>query len=305
MAYYSERHGMRNQREKTYNISIEAYNLILEIIDRYKINLGWKFPERCQDNDENICGIDEEKLNRDLRFEIPELFNEDGFIRPRRKYNVFDGEESEEFNQFALLDYIEYIAMNVRDYIVDSRHPFFSHNHYRFVKGDRTYNDFLNEIDQAFEKIGLLYKINDDGQVERIVANELMIKTVEQQIIAVKEQGLKDLLGEAISLYKDPNTARIKDATEKLWDAFERLKTYYTTLKKPVSADKVVTDAASGNTSMKSLLDEEFVALTKIGNNYRIRHHETDKIEITDINHYEYFFNRCLSAVSLAIKYLE
>lgn len=305
MAYYSERHGMRKQREKTYDVSVEAYNLILEIIDRYLINLAWKFPERCPDNDSIICGIDLEKLYRDLRFEIPGLFGKDGFIIPKRHHNVFDGESIDKYDQFSLLDYIEYMALNMKDSVIKNYHSFFSHNHYEFVTGDKSFNAFLDEIDKTFEKVGLLYKTNDNGQVERIVENEAMVKNVEQQISTILEKGLKDLLEEAISLYKDPNTARIKDATEKLWDAFERLKTYYTALDKKSSASKVITDAASGNADVKKLLEEEFSALTKIGNNYRIRHHETNKIEIKDINHYEYFFNRCLSAISLTLKYLK
>lgn len=53
------------------------------------------------------------------------------------------------------------------------------------------------------------------------------------------------------------------------------------------------------------LFDNEFKTLTEIGNNYRIRHHETYKVEITDISHYDYFFNRCLSLMALAIKHLK
>jgi hypothetical protein len=147
--------------------------------------------------------------------------------------------------------------------------------------------------------------MNDNGQVERLVENESLIKTVERQVQAVKEKGLKDLIEDAISLYKDPNTDRIKDATEKLWDAFERLKTYHITMDKKSSAEKIVTDASSGNANFEKMLNDEFGALTRIGNEYRIRHHETNKIEITDINHYEYFFNRCLSAISLILKYLK
>jgi len=45
--------------------------------------------------------------------------------------------------------------------------------------------------------------------------------------------------------------------------------------------------------------------LTSIGNKYRIRHHETDKIDITDVRYYDYLFNRCLSLIALAIKYLQ
>ena len=46
-------------------------------------------------------------------------------------------------------------------------------------------------------------------------------------------------------------------------------------------------------------------ALRKIGNNFRIRHHERDTIDISDPRHYDYFFNRCLSLIALAIQYLQ
>lgn len=304
MAYYSERHGIRKQREKTYNVSLDAYNLILEVTDRYKINLAWKFPLTCPDNEMNICGLNETAFFRDLRFEIPGLFNERGFIRPTRYNNVFDGEYEDEFDQYALFDFIEYLAINVKDFVIVDRHSFFQHDHYKFISGNKSFNNFLDEIDKTFEKIGLLYRTNEVGQIERIIENESMVKTVKEQIVTVREKGLKELLEEAITLFKDPNTMRIRDATEKLWDAFERLKTYYTKLDKKSSSDKVILDAANGNAEVKKLLDEEFLTLTKIGNNYRIRHHETNKIEIT-IDHYEYFFNRCLSVISLALKYLK
>ena len=45
--------------------------------------------------------------------------------------------------------------------------------------------------------------------------------------------------------------------------------------------------------------------LTTIGNNFRIRHHETNKIDIVDIRHYDYFFNRCLALIALALQYLQ
>lgn len=91
---------------------------------------------------------------------------------------------------------------------------------------------------------------------------------------------------------------------EKIWDALERLKTYYTTLDKKASAQKVVSKMASGNSAYEQLFNDEFSALTKMGNMYRIRHHETDKIDITDNRYYDYFFNRCLSLIVLAIQCL-
>lgn len=62
---------------------------------------------------------------------------------------------------------------------------------------------------------------------------------------------------------------------------------------------------AGGKTEYITMFDAEFIELTKIGNNFRIRHHETNKIDITDVRHYDYFFNRCLSMIALAIQYLD
>jgi hypothetical protein len=53
------------------------------------------------------------------------------------------------------------------------------------------------------------------------------------------------------------------------------------------------------------LFEEEFRVLTNIGNRFCIRHHETNKINITDIRHCDYFFNRCLSLIALALQYLK
>ena len=97
----------------------------------------------------------------------------------------------------------------------------------------------------------------------------------------------------------------IRDSVEKLWDAYERMKTYYTNLNKSQSAKKIVEEMANGEQAYVDLFDNEFKTLTDIGNSFRIRHHETNKIEITDISHYDYFFNRCLSLMALAIKHLK
>ena len=70
------------------------------------------------------------------------------------------------------------------------------------------------------------------------------------------------------------------------------------------SNKKIVTDMANGNDDFADLFNNEFKVLTDIGNKYRIRHHETDRIDITDVRYYDYFFNRCLSIIALAIQYL-
>ena len=307
MAYYTERHGMRRPVAKTYDISIEKYALLLHCCEKYYNNLAWKYPEQCPDG-HGCCGIDHEQFRMDLRYEIPTLYrdNADCIAVPTVHYNIFSSnDEEDEYDQFALLDLIEFFAANVRDVVVGSFHSYFGHHHLTCQNSRNVCAQFRDEINDIFRKTGLLYELNTDLQVERIVENSSLTPAVESAIAAVKEAGARELLQEAILLHRSPYPADIRDAVEKLWDAYERLKTYYTTMNKAKSAEKIVIDMAAGQAPYVTLFDTEFRALTKIGNDFRIRHHETDKVEITDVRYYDYFFNRCLSLIALAIQYLQ
>ena len=94
-------------------------------------------------------------------------------------------------------------------------------------------------------------------------------------------------------------------AVEKLWDAFERLKTVHVGLGKKQSAKLLIDVASAGNADFKNLIEDEFRKLTDIGNSFRIRHHETDKHEIIEEAHYDYLFMRCLIAMRLVLVYLD
>ena len=83
------------------------------------------------------------------------------------------------------------------------------------------------------------------------------------------------------------------------------MKTYYVDKDKKESVNQIITDMSNGQEEYKRMFESEFRELTNIGNNYRIRHHETSRIEITDIRHYDYFFNRCLALIGTAIQYLK
>ena len=63
-------------------------------------------------------------------------------------------------------------------------------------------------------------------------------------------------------------------ALEKLWDAFERLKTLEPGADKRRRADALLDQAAAPGTGFRKMLGEEALALTRIGNTFRIRHSE-------------------------------
>ena len=164
---------------------------------------------------------------------------------------------------------------------------------------------FRNGINMVFLSAHLPFSISENGIIEQVLSHEIYNNTIGQDIGTISEVGLRELLDQAIALHQQPDVSAHKEAMEKIWDAFERLKSYYSTLDKRASASKIVNDAASGNPSFVELFSAEFKALTEIGNGFRIRHHETNKIDITDPRHYDYFFNRCLSLIALAIQYLK
>ena len=69
-------------------------------------------------------------------------------------------------------------------------------------------------------------------------------------------------------------------------DAFERLKTHYSpTLDKKKSVNKIIDTMSGDRPPFTDLFSNEFKELTEIGNKFRIRHHETTKIDIEDDLH--------------------
>lgn len=158
--------------------------------------------------------------------------------------------------------------------------------------------EYTAQINALFKLNSVLYKL-EQGRVESI----LEISIDRGNVAEISEKGLKELINEADGYYRSGNK---QIATEKIWDAFERLKTYYSpTLDKAKSADKIIEDMSGSEPNFKALYQAEFKELTTIGNKFRIRHHETTKIDITDNRQYDYFYKRCLALISVAILYLE
>lgn len=159
-------------------------------------------------------------------------------------------------------------------------------------------NDFELQINQLLKLNKLPINLLN-GKARNLLSVQMKADILEP----IQETGLKELLQEASSYYETNN---LKIAVEKLWDALERLKTYYSpTLDKKKSVKKIINDMGNNETQFIELFEEEFKQLTIIGNNFRIRHHEITKINIKDPKHYDYFYMRCLSLLTIAVQYLD
>ena len=301
MKLFSERHGIRAPQEKTYLINRDMYSLLLKCCKRYEKNLTHIFNQNCHHDftDSDYVSFDEEGFTSRIKIRIPSLF--------RDEYDRICAPQNEaDYDQYALLDFIEFLAQNIKD--ISERWNNKQHRNYQTIdclNSSLVFEEFQEAINERFSESGLLYELTDDKIIERIVENSPLTAEIESTITAVHEQGTRELLKDAIALYRTPNPAARQDSVEKIWDALERLKTYYVVYNKKNSAKKIVNDMANGQEDFVNLFNTEFKALTDIGNDYRIRHHETNKIDITDSRYYDYFFNRCLSLMALSVQYLE
>ena len=297
---YTERHGMRKEIIKTETITIDVYRMLIVCCEKYLDNLGSGYPEYCPDGN-GICGVDKQQLFAVLKYRIPDLF------RNEYSYNFsLVPTESDEYNQYALLDFIEYLAQNMKTIIRGSYHDFFKHYHLKFSDSSESVEKFRKEINDIFIISGLQYRLSESKQIERITDSDSLIEETKQASNNLLENGLREILLEAIDLYKSAKHSNHHLATEKIWDALERLKTIYLTagIDKKGSIELVLDKVSKGDSDFKKLFETEFKELTGIGNRFRIMHHETDKIDITDDKYFDYFFNRCLSLISLTLKFV-
>jgi hypothetical protein len=274
------------------------YLLLFNCCKRYQKNLTHIFTLNCHDNfiGSDYVTFDEKGYLTKIKITIPSLYRD---VNDRICVPLYD-----EYNQYALLDLIEFFAQNVKDISEQWNNSYRNFQMIDCLNSSDIFKNFQEAINEIFTESGLLYELTDEELIERIVENSPLTTEIENNFAAVHEVGTRELLKDAVALYKTPNPTARQDSVEKIWDALERLKSYYTTLDKKHSAEKIVNDMANGNGDFADLFNAEFKALTDIGNKYRIRHHETNKIDITDARYYDYLFNRRLSLIALAIEYL-
>lgn len=124
-----------------------------------------------------------------------------------------------------------------------------------------------------------------------------LIKLAKVEKALTIDQELNNLIEEAKKRFENPSDKKI--ALEKLWDAFERIKTYFGTNKR-LSSEQLV-DLISTDFD-KDFINNEFKELTSIGNAYNIRHYEQGKIIISENKHIEYLFFRMLALLNLCVE---
>lgn len=154
----------------------------------------------------------------------------------------------------------------------------------QYSKAINEFQQFINDSLIENEEMDLAFLLNMNVNTDLLFNQKPITTDVE----------LNKLIIEAKERFLNPKDKQI--ALEKIWDAFERIKTYYNVDKKK-SINQLI-DTISSDLK-KDIFNDEFNSLTIIGNKYRIRHHENGKIEINDVNQKDYLFFRVLNLIDL------
>lgn len=179
------------------------------------------------------------------------------------------------FKRKYFVDYGKEKQLDLEAFIDDARLEFSN-----FLENSIKSNELIN-LDSAFRlnvNFGLLS--NKTAKTEDTDFNEMLTKARNFFIEGKKQE-----------------------AIEKIWDAFERLKTIINPADKKMSSN-LLTKALSSEID-QSFFEEEMKALTKIGNEYMIRHSEVNKKPIKDSISRDYLFFRMLSLVNLSVSALD
>ncbi len=190
------------------------------------------------------------------------------------------------------------------DYWVDE------YEHQHFYYDDYDLDSFFKQAEKEFKDFIQNSMIDDNPfNLSNVLDMNVNIELLFDNKATTKDEELNNLIEDAKERFLSNDK---KTGLEKLWDAYERLKTYFSDInmeqtenqkkKEKVKSAKKIVDTITENFD-KDFMNNEFKALTTIGNSYFIRHSERGQRELTS-QHINYFFFRMMSLIDLCLVYL-
>lgn len=257
---------------------------------------GAKYPEPCPDGQGPI-GTDENALMLAVQAEMP------GLAWPlvtteRIQEDYFSKEQPFAPDTLLVLDFIEFCHRVVAKPIEGSFHTFFGHHHLSFdeAEGQQVFREDINRI---FSRNNLAYELRPDGQVVRL-APAVLSESLSSARFRTSDSILNSMLEESRAKFLNPSQSIRREAVERLWDCWERLKSLDSPGNKKQSIESLLLQAAP-DAAFRSVLETEARALTEIGNSFHIRHSEVTQSALTDSAHIDYLFHRLYSLMALLL----
>lgn len=291
MSYFSDRERGAMPQAIT-QVTPTAWRGIATVIQGRLDNrsFGARFPEMCPDG-AGACGVDQKAFWDALRAEIPTLDSE---------YPGFPLAEGMPPPLHNLMDMIEFCWRSVSRVEERGYHSFFKHQHIAFDVGTGR-AEFQDDINRIFRRNELAFVLTERGEIERLVPAEIGAALHRAQF-RTGDTELDAMLDAARQKFLDLDERVRREALEKLWDAWERLKRLDGKDKKTGIAGLVDQAAGAMSRKLRAVLDEEARALTDMGNSFQIRHSETTQERLQSGDHVDYLFCRLFSLLYLLLR---
>ena len=258
---------------------------------------GLRFPERCPDG-QAICGYDPDSSAAAVIAEMPGLAwplettsgVEDGFFSQCQPFAP---------DTLVILDFIEFVYASVAKPIPGKYHDFFSHQHLSFDQ-QLGQEEFRATVDRIFAHNGVAFEMLSTGRLVRVLPLVLG-DDLRRTVFNTGDRTLDNMLEECRPKFSDRNSLVRREALERLWGAWERLKSLADPGDKKRSI-KIILDAAASEPSLRGRLEAEALELNFIGNSHLIRHSEVNQVPIVDVDHIDYLFHRLFAMIQLMLR---
>jgi hypothetical protein len=248
-------------------------------------SFGSKFPVQCPDGHGN-SGCDQQALKNNMAgYQV---------IWPSDARRL----DHEEITDVQVFDLLEYAYEHIAHPLPGGFHSYFSHSHHDYDQ-DAGRKQLEEEVNRLFERNGLAFQLHD-GQVERLVPSVLQEILVPSEFHTL-DPILDELLSTAREKFLNRDLKVRREALEKLWDAWERLKSLSDPADKKMSV-KIMLDRVTTEPNLRERVEIESRQLTDIGNNFFIRHSEVTKPPIAASHQVDYLFHRLFSFIRLILQ---
>lgn len=258
---------------------------------------GLRFPERCPDG-QAVCGCDTDALAASVIAEMPGLawpletmcLVEDGFLSQREPFAP---------DTLLILDFIEFIYASVAKPIPGKHHDFFSHHHLTFDQQSGQ-EEFRSTVNRIFSRNGVAFEMLSTGRIVRVLP-PVLGEDLKRTIFRTGDRTLDNMLDECRAKFSDRNPLVRREALERLWDGWERLKSLADPGDKKRSI-KIILDATAAEPSLRARLEGEATELNSIGNSHLIRHSEVNQVPVIDVDQVDYLFHRLFAMIQLILR---
>lgn len=258
---------------------------------------GLRFPERCPDG-QAVCGCDSDSLASGVVAEMPGLAWPLETTREVEE-GLFSQREPLAPETLLVLDFIEFVHDAVAKPIPGKYHDFFSHHHLNFDQ-QAGRDELRATVNRIFSRNGVAFEMRSTGRIVRVLPLVLGDE-LRQTAFNTGDRMLDIMLDECRAKFSDRNPLVRREALERLWDVWERLKSLADPRDKKRSIT-IILDATATEPLLRARLEAEAQELNSIGNSHLIRHSEVSQVPVIDVDHIDYLFHRLFAMIQLMLK---